>query len=283
MVTIWPQIHLGEFGSIPVATDVNHVRLAIHGKYKSIDLSGEEWVFGCDFAARNGPNHEDIWDVVPEFNATYVPKTATGTGYTGEANFLCDGGALENDLDPLDWLEDQVMPAAIAYIGTSGLFPSTVYIDEISAWPIGADGKVSDLPVGAAYAKITATVDTWDGASSNAPVPPFVSYSVSKETLANIPRGRGRFYPPMQVPSSDTSGLISAASRTASANAAKAFLEACQWSGGVSGPSIWPVVIGPPFQVAYAVKGVSVDNIPDTQRRRKKGLPVQRTSASLSF
>lgn len=264
---------------------VTHVKATIHGKYKHTNLAGEEWSFSCDFVPILGHTLEDIWSVDPNFDASYTPSTTSGTGYVGESNFILEGGA--TDIDVLSWLEDNVMPAAIAYIGATNMFVNDVYIDSIDAWPYTADGKVAQLPVGAAYATITPTVNTWDGASAATfSFAPFTSYAVSKETIANVPRGRGRWYPPHNAAYAswyDVDGLLLSAGRTAHAAAAKAYLEGCQATWGVNDSSIWPVVIGAPYTTAYKITAVSVDNIPDTQRRRKASLATTRTQSSLSY
>lgn len=265
--------------------NVSHVKAIIHGKYKDALLAGEEWMFGVDLCPIIGATFEDIWTVTPNFDAVYTPSTGSGTGWIGESNVLLEGG--NDDIDLLDWLESHVMPSAIAYLNTTGMFCADVYIDQIEAWPYGQDGKVCQLEVGAAYATITATVTTWDGASAGSPsLAPFTSFAVTKETIANVPRGRGRFYPPHNAaiaPNIDTTGLLSATGRTTYANAAKAYLEGIQKDAALGDTSMWPVVIGAPFTTAYKITGVSVDNIPDTQRRRKYSLGSVRTNAALAF
>lgn len=263
--------------------DITHVHLAIHGRYKAATLAGEEWQFGIDFVPILGATLEDVWSVTPNFDATYVPKTTSGTGYLGESNFLLEGG--QNDIDPLDWLEDQVMPAAIAYLGTANMFTDQTYIDDITCWPYVGQ-HVKQLPVGAAYATITPTVTTWDGAvtSSTGALPPYASYAVSKETIANVPRGRGRFFPPHNAYYNTwygQDGLLAAAGRTAHAGAAATFLAALKVADADF--TMWPVVIGNPWTTAYKIVGVSVDNLPDTQRRRKAQLESVRTEATINY
>jgi len=263
---------------------VSHVKCIVHGKYKLATLAGEEWQFGVDLAPIIGSTFDDIWTVNPNFDVSYEASTVTGSGYTGESNVLLEGGT--DDIDLLNWLESNVMPAAIAYIGRAGLFPTDVYIDEISAAPYGQDGKVCQLPVGAAYATITATGTTWDGAETGVAMAPFTSYAISKETIANVPRGRGRFFPPHIVASASMSaadGLMPSGGRTAYVQGAQEYLQGIQLDAGAGNVSMWPIVIGAPFTTAYKITAVSVDNIPDTQRRRKYSLAPARTRQALTY
>lgn len=173
--------------------NINHLRLVVTGKRKTADLANELWQFGLNWMPTLGSAMADIHTPAGAFDASYDLATTSGTGYVGERNFLLEGGV--TDIDPMDWLDDQVRPAVIAYLNTTGLFHSDIYVSNLECWPIGNDGNVIALPVGPAKASITPTVNTWDGQSTNAVLAPFTSFAVSTVTSANIPRGRGRFYP----------------------------------------------------------------------------------------
>lgn len=264
--------------------DINHLRLVVTGGRKTAELANEIWQFGLNWMPTLGSAMADIHTPAGDFDASYDLATTSGTGYVGERNFLLEGGV--TDIDPMDWLDDQVRPAIIAYLNTTGLFHSDIYVSNLECWPIGNDGNVIALPVGPAKASITPTVTTWDGQSTNAVLAPFTSFAVSTVTSANIPRGRGRFYPPPVSQTGNTNaatGLMDSAARTAYAAAAALLIESAALNQGPGDAYVRPCVIGNPWTTAYAIKGVKVGSIPDTQRRRRNSLTEVYTQDTLTL
>lgn len=263
--------------------DVNHIRLVVSGGRKDGDINTEIWQFGLNFMPTLGGPMDDIHTVAGDFDAAYDVASSTGTGYNAERNYNLEGGV--TDIDPMDWLENEVAPAIQQYLNTTNLFNPDIYCTGLDAYPIGNDGKVITLPVGAAVASLRTTVNTWDGSSATNSMAPFTSFAISTVTAANIPRGRGRFYPPPPVVGVTTSstGCASSSGRTTMLNAASLFVESVSLEVGVGDAFLLPCVIGDPWTTAYAIKQLRVGSIPDTQRRRKNGLTEVYTTDTLTL
>lgn len=262
--------------------NINHLRLVVTGENKQSDLAGEIWQFGVNWMPTLGSPMADIFTPDLAFDTSYNLGSTSGTGYVAERNYILEGGV--NDLDPMDWLVNQVAPAIQTYLGST-IFTNQNYVTMLEAYPIGADGLVVKLPQGPAKAVLSTTVNTWDGGGTTVPCPPFVTFACSTVSVANIPRGRGRWFPPAPVASSldSGSGLVSSSTRTTLAAASTAFLEACALNVGPGDLYLRPCIIGSPWTTAYAITGVRIGSLPDTQRRRKNGLAESYTLDNCSF
>lgn len=263
--------------------DIAFLRLTFTGGHKTSELASEEWQFGINWMPTLGSPMADIHAVTGDFDAAYDVATGSGTGFVSERNFILEGGA--TDIDPMDWLENECAPAIQTFMNTTGLFHSDNYIKTIEVWPIGFDGKVVQLPAGAAKASLSTTVNTWDGQSSINSLAPFTTFAMSTVTVANIPRGRGRFYPPPFTTSLLTAatGLLTSSGRTVAAGAGTTLLEDCALEVGLGDAYLRPCVIGDPWTTAYAITGIRVGDVPDTQRRRKKSITETFTLDNCSF
>jgi len=261
--------------------NVNHLRVVFNSKRKAADLAGEIWQLGLHMMPTIGSGFDGTGAPPGNFDAVTDSLTVTGTGYTVEGNFLLEGGV--NDIDPCDYLEDHPRVAITDYLAASSLFPLDVYCESIEMWPIGSDGKVVSDVNGIFKATLTFTnTTTADGTTTGSSYAPFTSWSVGLRTPANTPRGRGRFYPPPIATAyvNTVTGLMDATQRGTYAASAETFLTNASLVDNVNNLYILPVVIGEPWSTAYPVNRVEVDNIPDTQRRRKNSLTSVKTSVN---
>lgn len=263
--------------------NINHLRLVVLGGRKDSLLTAEEWQFGINWMPTLGSPMANIHTPAGDFDTSYDVGTTSGTGYTAERNFILEGGV--TDIDPMDWLANEVATAVQTWMNQANTFTSDAYITGLECYPIGTDGKVISLPVGPAKATLTTTVNTWDGNATVGALAPFTSVAHSLVTVANIPRGRGRFYPPPCGIGMLTisNGLVTSTARTSMAAGATQFLEDCALDIGPGDAYLRPCVIGDPWTTAYAVTGVKIGNIPDTQRRRKNRLTEVYTLDNCSF
>lgn len=263
--------------------DVNHLRVVWSGKRKNADLAGEIWQFGIHMMPTLGSAFTSTGAPPLAFTAASAALSASGSGYTISGNYLLEGGV--NDIDPVDYINDQCRVAITDYLAAASLFPLDVYCDEIEVYPIGADGHVLGDVNGIFKASLSFTSNTVaDGTTTGASFSPFTSWGVSLKTPANTPRGRGRFFPPPIATAyvNTVTGLMDATQRGTYATSAEAFLTNASFTDGVNNVYVRPVVIGSPFTTAYPVTAVTVDNIPDTQRRRKNGLTSVRTQVAFT-
>jgi len=264
--------------------NVNHLRLVFTGRRKAPSLAGEIWQMGISMMPNLGTPITVTGPPEKEFDAAPAGITLAGAGYTAASNFLLEGGV--NDIDPADYLVDGPRVAMQDYLNTPNSFPLDVYCEKVELYPIGDDGHVLADVNGIFKANVTWTSTTaCDGTTTTTTFAPFTSWAVSLGTPSNTPRGRGRFYPP-PIPTAYTStvtGLMDSTQRGTYAASAEQFLTTCSLTDNVNNVYVRPIVIGAPYATAYPVVRVSVDNIPDTQRRRKNRLVSERTSVPMTF
>jgi hypothetical protein len=250
-----------------------HLLLNLKGSYRSGPASGgvEIWQTGVRLGLWTGAGQpNDVGDLTP-FDLAAASLTDSGTGWTAASNWTTEMGI--NDFDPVDYLGSQVEPAARSLI-TSAAFCSDVQIDEALLYPIREpDGKVEPAPgyFQGSPAILTFTGTKPSGGGSQG-LPPQCSVVASLRTLQTGKRGRGRMYLP-PAPTSYMSNLVlSAAATLAIGNAMVTFLEAIRLPYSVGGIWCAPIVTGAPYTNYAAVKNVLVDNVVDTQMRRRRSI-----------
>ena len=98
-------------------------------------------------------------------------------------------------------------------------------------------------------------------------------------------RGRGRiFLPGLSASASNGGGFLQSTFVTSVLNGQVALLEALKYDGlPQSTLSIRPVVTGKPFTNYAIINRVQVDNVPDTQRRRRRSLPLTVSGADVTY
>jgi len=166
-----------------------------------------------------------------------------------------------------------VKPAATALISSAN-FCSDVQIDEALLYPIRSpDGHVEPAPpyLQGSPARLTFTGTKPSGGGSQG-LPPQCSVVASLRTLQTGRRGRGRMYLPPAPTSYLSNMVLSAASTLAIGNSMVTFLEAIRLPYGTGGIWCAPIVTGAPYTNYAAVKNVIVDNVVDTQNRRRRNI-----------
>lgn len=250
-----------------------HLLLNLKGSYRSGPASGgvEIWQTGVRLGLWTGASQpNDVGDLT-DIDLVAANLSDSGTGYTAESNWTTEMGI--NDFDPVSFLVDQVKPAATALI-TSTYMASDVQIDEALLYPIRSpDGHVEPAPpyLQGSPARLTFTGTKPSGGGSQG-LPPQCSVVASLRTLQTGRRGRGRMYLP-PAPTSVMSNLVlSSTAATAIGAAAKAFLEAIRLPYSVGGIWCAPIVTGAPYTNYAAINNVVVDNVVDTQQRRRRNI-----------
>lgn len=266
--------------------DVNHLKLVVTGFNSATTVADEFWEFTTALMPTSGSGMDDIHTPGGDFDAATASLSTSGTGFTGSSNFLLEGGL--NDINPLDWLENQVAVAVDNFLDATSIFKDVIKVREITVYPMNSSGAVISLPVGPAKANITWTSSWPEGvATSGQSLPLLVSYAIGKRSVADIPRGRGRIYPPPIVTTStncdEDTGLLTSNGRTALLDAGEAFFEGCALVDNVNNLYVIPCIIGAPWTTAYKVTSISVDNVFDTQRRRKNQITGLSSSRALAY
>jgi hypothetical protein len=251
-----------------------HLLLTVGGDYVNAALSSESWqttlrlalVFGAVDPIGTFPdNWEPTGDII----------SRTETNWTIEGNWQASGpGAAE--FHPDDYQHDQVAPAVVAWMNTTGI-SNQVRVRYAKLYPIGTDGKaVPAIP----YSAGTPCTLTWTGSIPVGPATqnmlPLQNSIVISHRTAQIGRaGRGRmFRPGLTSLSTDALGQLVSASQTAIRDKQKAYLEGLKLTvAGVGSAQVRAVVTGSGFVNYAQINAVRVGSVPDTQRRRRRSLP----------
>lgn len=250
-----------------------HLLLNLKGSYRSGPAAGgvEIWQTGVRLGLWTGASQPaDVADLT-DFDIVAANLTDSGTGFTAESNWTTEMGI--NDFDPVSFLVDQVKPAATALIASTN-FCSDVQIDEALLYPIRSpDGKVEPAPPYAqgSPARLTFTGTKPSGTGSQG-MPPQNSVVASLRTLQTGRRGRGRMYLPPAPVSMLSNLVLTAPSTAAIGNAMVAFLEGIRLPYSVGGIWCAPIVTGAPYTNYAAIKNVLIDNVVDTQQRRRRNI-----------
>lgn len=255
-----------------------HLLLNLKGSYRSGPAAGgvEIWQTGVRLGLWTGPSTpDDVADLTP-FDLVAANLSDTGTGYTAESNWTTEMGV--NDFDPVSYLVDQVKPAATGLIAST-IFCSDVQIDQALLYPIRTpDGKVEPAPPYAQGSPATLTfTGTKPSGTGSQGLPPQCSVVASLRTLQTGRRGRGRMYLPPAPVSFMANLVLASANQTTIGTAVKTFLEAIRLPYGVGGIWCAPIVTGAPYTNYASIQNVVVDNVVDTQQRRRRsiaGTPV---------
>lgn len=257
-----------------------HLYVTVTGGWKSATgpLAQETWQFGIRYVPTITapdpigalPSDNDVYPVAATINRNETNWTITG-------NWYLEMGV--SDLDPADWLHDQIMPAVIALIGGTGFFSSDMYVTGVRVYPIGADGRVAPaapFATGTPCLLVPKTDTVADGQVAGQMLPPQVAVVASLRTPQIGPGGRGRiFLPALAVSASSTGGSVNATVRANLAAAVANFLEDSSLDGApapLTRPCIVPAAQSAPSVYAI-VSQVRVGSVFDTQRRRRRSVP----------
>ncbi len=263
-----------------------HLLLTVGGTYVASNQQSESWQFGVRLALVAGDvdpigSLPTNWEVQPDA----ISRTETHWNIDGNwqiAN-LVPPGTFHAD----DYLNDQVAPAVSAFLGGTPC-SSNLKTEYAKIYPIGTpDGRAIPAPP---YASGTPVALTWTssfptGGSGSNYLPLQCSVGVSWRTPQIGRRGRGRiFLPPMTVAGVDAQGFLSSTQQTNTRDSAVAFLEALAFDGSGGNPwHVRPIVTGAPWTTYGVITQVRVDNVIDTQRRRRRQLEGSILSGTPSY
>lgn len=260
-----------------------HLYVVVGGRYKTAaaNLATEQWQTGYRFVATGDPSPPSIGDL-PSDNEVYpVPANHNRdeTGWTIVGNWSLEMGV--NDLDPADWLNDQLAPAWVTFFGTAR-FSSTAWVETIKVYPIDDTGHVAPAPPFSTGTPVTLTMKaqtTCDGGGGTGILPPQISVVASLRTDQVGPSSRGRMFLPA-IPSGDIAnyGQYGESNNASMAGYVAAMLESSQ----VTDPMCLPAVIPGNWSTYSLIKGVRVGSVFDTQRRRRNQLPEAFASVAVA-
>lgn len=249
-----------------------HLYVVLQGAYSNTGLAGEQWQTGARFGASPGAGPPDPLGAFDSFNVVALNQTVTEPTYSISSNWTTEMGI--SDLDPVSWLNDQIRPAAAAYIGKANLFAGVVRLDSILVYPIRSpDGRVEPAPPYAqgSPCRLDYTGSNPTGAVAGV-IPPQVTAVASLRTSQVGRRGRGRMFVPPFGTAGNNSGRVSPSAIAALGEATKEFLEGCRVSAGTGGVNVYPVVTGAPFINYAMINQCRVGDVFDTQQRRRRSL-----------
>lgn len=257
-------------------TDEKHLYLTIGGSYENASLDAEGWQIGVRLALNFG--ELDLVGTLPQSWAVVDnPISRTESDWTIEGNWKVSSLLPVASFNPDDYLNDQVAPAWAAFLGGTPC-SSDIRTEWAKLYPIASpDGHVIPAPP---YGSGTPMTLTWTdsfptGGSGSGYLPLQNSIGVSWRTGQTGRPGRGRiFLPPTTTAALDSHGFLSSTQQTNIRDSAVAFLEALSFNPAPlpGGPHIRPIVTGKPFTKYGIISQVRVDNVIDTQRRRRRQL-----------
>lgn len=121
-----------------------HLYVVAQGGYKAAasNLATEEWQTGLRYIAAPGSAPDAIGDLPADGDVYPVATTINRdeTNWTIQGNWFLEMGT--NDLNPGDWLNDQLAPAWQTFFGLSR-FSSTAYVSRLLVYPINSTGRVA--------------------------------------------------------------------------------------------------------------------------------------------
>lgn len=250
-----------------------HLLLTFGGSYTAAPPSQETWantlrlalVFGSIDPVGTLPNN---W--APQANP--INRTEANWRITGNWNVSLNGATFNPD----DFLNDQVAPALTTWIGGNAQ-SSLVRLDWAKVFPIGTNGKAVPAPP---YSQGTPCLLEWTssnptGGSGSSILPLQVAGVVSHESAQIGRRGRGRMF----LPGMSTANLAAATGQfsntimTSMLAKQQALLTALTGSAPGTEAAHWqPIIVGKPWTSYAVINQVTVDSVPDTQRRRRRSL-----------
>lgn len=260
-----------------------HLLVNVIGGWKSSSNKTETWQWGVRFRASN-VGAADVGTIPTDFVPVATNINRTESAWTITGNWKLQGPTL-NNLNIDDWLNDQIAPAVTALMTRAGT-ASDMETREIRVYPIRSpDGRAEPASPYLSGSPVTLAYTGTRPAGANSGTLPLQNAIVaSLRSGAPGRHGRGRFFIPGPTSGSldTTTGRLSGAYAAAWATAAKTFLEACQIRLTVPNTMfVDAIVTGKPYETYNLVKTVIVDDLVDTQRRRRKSLVGNPASVNL--
>lgn len=262
-----------------------HLLATFGGGWKSSFNNLEHWQFGIRFRCSNTAAVAS--DVIPtDFVPTSVNINRTESLWSIQGNWQLSGPGGDT-LHVDDWLNDQLAPAATTLMGSGGL-SSDMQLDYIKVYPIRSpDGRSEPAvpyPSGSPVSLFWTSSIPQGSNSGTLPLQNALVASLRSGTPGR--RGRGRFYMPGLTSGTldTTTGALSSAYTAAWATHFQTFLNSCQVSLTVPDSlHVNPIITGKPYTNYQLVTTVVVNNVIDTQRRRRKSLKGSTSSAPITI
>lgn len=250
-----------------------HLRLVVHGGYKSATLSAEEWQFGMRLRLSNA-QADDYGFLPTDVGWTAAEQVRNETAWDIASYFGANLPNL-NTFDAADYLSELVGPALDKFIKATGVTSDYAVLYGATLYGM-TDGRVAQTAVGPAKATITWKPGSRpDGQVTGAMLPPETSICVSLMTPVLGRRGRGRFYLPPNASGclASNDGSITSVYTGNVATAAATFVgDLVADPVSLIGVNVDPIVTGAPFAKYGRIDQVRVGNVMDSQRRRRKSL-----------
>lgn len=265
-------------------TGEKHILLTIGGSYTG-DVSTETWQCGIRFLLTWGTIGTTplIGDLPTDWNPVAATINRDETDWTIVGNWSVDG-PLTSTFSADDWLNDQVAPAIYDWIPEIKA-SNALTVETLKVYPIiGPSGKADPA---APYATGSPVVLTWKtplGAGTTTGLLPLQNSIVASHRTTQIGRrGRGRVFLPPTGPASVSFGRLASGVANAIASGHADFLATVSLDGGATDPLLRPIVTGAPWNRYAVVTTVEVDDVMDTQRRRRRSLVPNKESVSVGY
>lgn len=256
-------------------TDMRHVYLVAQGVVQ--DEVQETWQIGIRYLVLNSSTAPAQTGTLGTSVVDAENVHRTETDWTIESNWSTTPST--GILNPDDWLNDQVAPAFQAQFGPH--VSNQQKIVTLKASPTTATGHVAE----GRTCVLNFTNANPQGAATGDSLPLEVAAVVSWQTGLVGKRGRGRVYlPALTTAALTSSGRYSTAVTSGLVAAMKALLQATALTGvGAGGLWVLPIVCAAAGTQYGVINSLSVGNVPDSQRRRRRSLDEVRSSDSISY
>lgn len=264
-----------------------HLYCVIQGRYKASQtaMANEAWQTGFRLVAAEAgldpvgtlPADDTVFPVAASHNRNETDWTITG-------NWTLEMGLV--DLDPADYLNDQIAPAVIDMwnrnVSSVPGFSSNGYVETIKLYPIQTNGKVAPAPpytVGTPCLLTMKTDTVCDGAGAAQFLPPQVTLVASLRTAQVGSGGRGRmFLPGLSNAQYTGNGTADSTAVLQYATGVAQLLTDVSLGPQANVPWVRPIVAattatpggGRAYGPYAVIDTVRVGNIYDTQRRRRR-------------
>jgi hypothetical protein len=254
-----------------------HLYCVARGDYVNSSLAAERWQMGVR-----------LWADVS------VPADQGGLPNTGDYSFDDAAGSdslgsytsswkwtvgLGTVIVPIDYLKNQAGPAWKTFIQNANLY-SNLRLKEVHLYPIDETGKAFE---GRSAVLVYATPPVGAGVSGQLPTE--VSSALSWQTPVVGRRGRGRIFVPCLPQSAiDTNGFLTSSWTSNLVSRGQTFLTSMAVeSVSPTATHVRPIVTGKPYQGYGVITHVSVGNVADSQRRRRRQLVETRTGLDVTY
>jgi hypothetical protein len=253
--------------------NATHFLLTLEGSYRSGPAAGTEiWQTGVRLyvgPSLTAPNSLGTLPTVP-----IVEHIVSRTETDWDINGIWTTETGVSDFDPSDFLNDQAGPAVHDLI-TSSHFASDTQVDTVKLYPVSTpDGKIAAPPgYGQGAPVILDYTGTHPSGGGSQGLPPQDAVVASLRTPQTGRTGRGRMYLPPMDRAIMSNLVVSSTACDDIAASMTTFLESLRLSGSSSGVWCTPIVTGLPYTKYAVINNVIVDNVVDTQQRRRRSIP----------